>query len=288
MKTNKDKLIKMAVMGEIVHPTGGTSYSVDFDGKPRVGLGMYGVKYNITVGDPIYGWESGEHLEPGLSMRNSEPRQSAALDVLACVGNEVNVKTGDAKGAKGYIIGKHVSFMVWLNDEDQKKVNIGDKIQVKAWGVGLKIEGFEETVRVNKIDPDLLEKMGITMKEGKLVVPVTIELPSYIMGSGYGMTPNVDYDIQTTCSEDVIDELGLKKLRFGDVIALKDQLNWWGRGYYKGAVTIGVIIHGWSYHAGHGPGVIPILSAKPGKIVTKIDPDANIAYYLGIREKPKK
>jgi len=283
-----DKLIKMAVMGEIVHPTGGASYGVDFDGTPRVGLGMYGVKYNVTVGDPIYGWESGEHVEPGLSIRNTETGQSAALDTLACIGNEISVRTGDARGAKGYIIGKHVSFLVWLNDEDQRKVNIGDKLQVKAWGVGLKIEGFEETVRVNKIDPDLLEKMGITVEEGKLVVPVTSEYPAHIMGSGYGMTPNVDYDIQTTCSEDVIDELGIKKLRFGDIVALKDQLNWWGRGYYKDAVTIGIIIHGWSYHAGHGPGVTTILSAKPGKIVPKIDPDANIAYYLGIREKPKK
>jgi len=288
MKTNKDKLIKMAVMGEIVHPTGGASYGVDFDGSPRVGLGMYGVKYNVTVGDPIFGWESGEHVEPGLSIRNSEPSQSAALDALACIGNEISVRTGDARGAKGYIIGKHVSFLVWLNDEDQKKVNIGDKLQAKAWGVGLKIEGFGETVRVNKIDPDLLEKMGIIEEEGKLIVPVVSEYPAYIMGSGYGMTTNVDYDIQTTCSEDVIDELGIKKLRFGDIVALKDQLNWWGRGYYKGAITIGIIIHGWSYHAGHGPGVTTIMSARPGKIVTKIDPDANIAYYLGTREKPKK
>jgi len=287
MKTNKDKLIKMAVMAEIVHPSG-AGYSVDFDGMPRVGLGMYGVKYNVTVGDPIYGWESGEHVEPGLSMRNSEPSQSAALDVLACIGNEVNVRTGDARGARGYIIGKHVSFLVWLNDEDQKKVNIGDKIQVKAWGVGLKVTGFEENVKVNKIDPDLLEKMGITVENDKLVVPVVGEFPAYIMGSGYGMTLNVDYDIQTTCSEDVIDELGIKKLRFGDIVALKDQLSWWGHGYYKGAMSIGVVIHGWSYHAGHGPGVDTILSTKSDRIVPKIDVDANIGYYLGIKEKPKK
>jgi hypothetical protein len=97
----------------------------------------------------------------GIVAYASKHSQSAALDVLACIGNEIKVVSRDAKGAKGYIIGKHVSFMVWLNDEDQKKINIGDKIQVKACGVGLKIEGFEETVRVNKIDPDLLEKMGI-------------------------------------------------------------------------------------------------------------------------------
>ncbi len=51
------------------------------------------------------------------------------------------------------------------------------------------------------------------------------------MGSEYGMFPvTIDYDIQTTCPE-VWDELELKDIRFGDVVCLRDQLNWWGRGY---------------------------------------------------------
>ena len=287
MKTNKDKLVKVAVMGEVVHPSARRDYMVDFDGVPRIGLGMSGIKYNVTVGDPIYGWEEGEHIEPGLSISNKEPIENNALGVLGCIGNEVKVTTGDGKGSKGYIIGKHGNFMVWFNEKDQEKINIGDKVQVKAWGVGLKIDGLDD-IKVNKLSPTLLENMGVTIEEGKLVVPVVIELPTYIMGSGYGMWPvTIDYDIQTTCPE-VHEDLGLKKLRFGDIVALKDQLNWWGRGYYKGAISIGVVIHGWSYHAGHGPGVTTILSAKSGKIVTRIDPDANIAYYLGIREKSKK
>ena len=286
LKTNKHKLVKMAVMGEVVHPRG-RGYSIDFDGKPRIELGMSGIKYNVTVGDPVYGWAAGEHVEPGLSISNKDSRENTALGVLGCIGDEVIAATGEAKGSKGYIIGKHGNFLVWLSEEDQSKINIGDKVQVKAWGVGLEVKGFED-VKVNKVSPYLLEKMGITVEEGELVVPVTIELPAYIMGSGYGMWPvTIDYDIQTTCPE-AFDELGLKKLRFGDIVVLKDQLNWWGRGYYKGAVTIGVVIHGWSYHAGHGPGVTTLLSAKPGRIVTKIDPNANIAYYLGLREKPKK
>jgi len=286
LKTNKDRLVKMAVMGEVVHPSS-RGYTVDFEGKPRMGLGMSGIKYNVTVGDLCYGWAEEEHMEPGLSISNRDPNENAALSVLACIGNEVKVVTGEARGAKGYIIGKHGNFMVWLREEDQEKVNIGDKIQVKAWGVGLKIEGFDD-VKVNKLSPDLLERMGITVENGRLVVPVVNEFPAYIMGSGYGMWPvTIDYDIQTTCPE-VYDELGLKKLRFGDIVALRDQLNWWGRGYYKGAITIGVVIHGWSSHAGHGPGVTTFLSTKSDKIVTKTDPDANIAYYLGIRKKFKK
>jgi hypothetical protein len=40
--------------------------------------------------------------------------------------------------------------------------------------------------------------------------------------------------------------------------------------------------------AGHGPGLNPVLSALPGVIKTKIEPDANAAYYLGIKKKPRK
>lgn len=287
LKTNKDKLVKMAVMGEVVHPAISSTFRVGFDGKPRIGFGSSGIKYNVTLGDLTYGWAEGDHIEPGLSMRNKDARENTALAVLGCIGNEVKVLTGEAKGAKGYIIGKHGNFMVWLSPDDQEKISIGDKLQVKACGVGLEIEDFED-VKINKISPELLEKMGITVEDEKLIVPVTAEFPAHIMGSGYGMWPvTIDYDIQTTCPE-VYDELGLKKIRFGDIVVLKDQLNWWGRGYYKGAVTIGVVIHGWSYSAGHGPGVTTILSAKPGKIFPKIDPDANIAYYLGIKKKPKK
>jgi hypothetical protein len=51
-------------------------------------------------------------------------------------------------------------------------------------------------------------------------------------------------------------------------------------------VTIGVIIHGLSESGEHGPGVDPIMAVMPGRIRTRIDPHANVAYYLGIREKP--
>lgn len=286
LKTNKERLVKMAVAAEVVHPSASRGYRVDFDGVPRIGMGSSGIKYNVTVGDLCYGYAGGDHVEPGLSVNNTNQAERTALWVLGCVGNEATVTTGDAKGTKGRIIGKHVNFMAWFGPEDQVRINIGDKIRVKSWGVGLEIEGFED-VMVNKLDPELLVKMGIEEKDDKLVVPVTSEYPAHIMGSGYGMWPvTVDYDIQTTCPE-VFDELGLKKIRLGDIVALRDQLNWYGRGYYKGAVTIGVVIHGWSYSAGHGPGVTTLLSAKPGKIVTRIDPHANIAYYLGLREKPE-
>ena len=69
------------------------------------------------------------------------------------------------------------------------------------------------------------------------------------------------------------------------MIAILDHYDAWGFGRYEGAVTIGVIVHGFAGSAGHGPGVDPIMAALPGKIKTRNDPHANIAYYLGIRKR---
>ena len=283
MKTNKDRLLKQVVMAEVNHPSAGRGYRVDWDGKPRIGLGMSGVKHNVAVGDLCYFCAEGEHTEPGLSITNKDPAAVSALGVLGHIGNEVQLVSGDAKGANGYITGKHGSFMVWFPKEAQMKICPGDRMKIKAWGTGLEIKGYEDTVRVNKIDPDLLEKLGIEERDGKLHVPVASEYPCFIMGSGYGMWPvTIDYDIQTTCDK-VFDEYKLKDIRFGDIVYLKDQLNWWGRGYYEGAVTIGVVIHGWSNSAGHGPGVATILSSKDDTIVPYIKEGCNIAKYLGIK-----
>lgn len=286
IKTNKDRLVRAAVMGEVNHPWANTTYDVAYDGSPRIGtglrLGMYGLKYNVKVGDPCGGWAEGEHVEPGFSITNPDPAENNALALMACIGNEVTMKTGDAKGAKGVITGKHGSLIVWMPDEDHEKVTIGDKAQVHAWGVGLRVEGYED-VLIHKCSPTLLERMGITEEGGRLMVPVAAEFPAHIMGSGLGMDPHtVDYDIQSTCDEEA-EALGVDKLRLGDVVALRDQLNLWGRGYYKGAVSIGVVVHGWSHSMGHGPGVSTIIGAMPGRVETRVDPDANLVNLLGLR-----
>jgi hypothetical protein len=290
MKTNKNKLLKVAVQGEIVSPTSG-AYRAEWTGRPKLALGMGGIKYNLKVGDPCFGWASGDHVEPGVTIRGKEKDNPSecALALLACIGNEAVVVSGEGKGAKGIFTGRHAGSddMVWFNDEDLEKLAIGDKVQVKAHGVGLEIEGFED-IRVNKCSPRLLESLGIENQDGNLVVPVVKEIPPFLMGSGIGwwpITEPVDYDIQTNDPK-AIEKYGLEDLRLGDIVSLRDQLCINGRGYYKGALTIGVIIHGASDFAGHGPGVNPILSTKDGRLSTEMDPDANIAYYLNMREKP--
>lgn len=291
INTNKDKLLKIAVQGEIVSPTS-TTYRTQWDGQPKLSLGMGGIKYNLKVGDPCFGWASGDHVEPGVTIRGKEKDNPSecALALLACIGNEAKIVSGEGNGSKGVFTGRHAGSddIVWFSDEDLEKLAIGDKVQVKSYGVGLKIKGYEG-IRVNKLDPDLFEKMGIKEEDGRLIVPVVKEIPPFLMGSGIGFWPilePVDYDIQTTDPK-AVKKYGLEDLRLGDVVALRDQLCVNGRGYYKGALTIGVIVHGASDYAGHGPGVNPVLSTKQGLLGTTIEAKANIAYYLDLRDKPE-
>lgn len=283
LKTNKDKLLTIVVQG-VVNPAGSRGYSTTYDGKPIVHLGMGSINYTVSVGDLAYGWANADHVEPDVSFTNLD---GPALGILGCIGNEAKLISGAAKGAKGIYIGKHGSSMFWFPKDILEQLSVSDKIQVKARGVGLKIDGFED-VRVNKVSPKLLENIGITIEGDQLVVPVVKTVPGHIMGSGMGLgffvLENVDYDIHTTCPE-TVEEYDLKTLRLGDLVAIQDHYDYYGRGRYEGAVTIGVVIHGWSDIAGHGPGLDPILSALPGRIKVKIDPDANTAYYLGIKEK---
>lgn len=210
---------------------------------------------------------------------------ACAVAILACIGNEARVLTGEAKGAKGFYIGRHAGSddLVWFPRHIIEKLTIDDKIQIRAKGVGLRIEGFED-VRVNKLSPEVLEKMILKIEENQLVVPVAKEVPGHIMGSGIGFPfiETLDYDIQTT-DPWVVEKYNLKDLKLGDVVAIRDHYDSYGTGRYEGAVTIGVCIHGFSESPGHGPGLNPVLSALPGRIKTIIDPKANIAYYLGIR-----
>ncbi len=289
LKTNKDTLITTAVEA-VVQPTRGRGYRVTYDGTPDYDIGMGSINYTVSFGDSAYGWASADHVEPDVTVqgRDAARPSDCAIAILAGIGNSAEVISGNARGDKGFYIGRHAGShdLVWFPKDVLNNLALNDRIQVRAKSVGLQIEGFED-VRVNKIAPELLEKLGIAVEDDRLVVPVVMEIPGHIMGSGLGSSfiETLDYDIQTTCPE-TVERYGLKKLKLGDVVAIRDHYNFRGAGRYEGAVTIGVIIHGWSDLAGHGPGVTSVLSALPGRIKPRIEPHANAAYYLGILEGP--
>ncbi|MCH4888336.1 DUF4438 domain-containing protein [Acidaminobacter sp. JC074] len=281
MKTNKNRLVMQSLQGKIHHPLGG-NYRITHEGDPRILPATGGITYNVKVGDPAFGW-AGDHVEPGVSIRNENASENAALNTFACVGNTAKVVSGDAKGAKGYVIGVHGGIdhvMISFSQEDLENMAIDDKILIKGHGQGMQLLDYPE-VNVMSIDPELFEKMNIQEVDGQLIVDVVAEVPAYLMGSGIG-SPSAytgDYDIMTA-DTDAIKEFGLDKLCFGDIVLLRDCDNSFGRGYLKGAVSIGVIMHSDCVKMGHGPGVSVIMTTKKPLIKGQMNPQANIGKYL--------
>jgi hypothetical protein len=250
-----------------------------------------GITYNVRVGDLACGWEA-DHVEPGVSVENKEndPRYgqgaNAAFNVLSCVGNEAVIVTGDAKGAKGVVTGKHGGIehvLVDFQPEILEKLVLGDKVLVKAYGVGLKLIDFPGVCVMN-MDPQFLEVLNPKSQGEKLEVPITHMVPAAIMGSGLGanQTYSGDYDIQLF-DEKVIEQYGLEDLRLGDLVAIIDADHSFGRIYRQGAITVGIVVHTNCVTAGHGPGVTSLMTSASGKIIPEINQKANIASLLKLR-----
>jgi hypothetical protein len=206
--------------------------------------------------------------------------------VLSCVGNEAVVVSGDAKGSKGVVTGKHGGIehvLVDFQPETLEKLMLGDKVLVKAFGVGLKLLDFPE-IKVMNMDPRFLEALDPKPSGDKLEIPVTHVIPAAIMGSGLGanQTYSGDYDIQLF-DEATRKEYGLDYLRLGDLVAILDADHSYGRIYRKGAVSVGIVVHTNCVTSGHGPGVTTLFTSSNGKITPKIDSKANIAYLLKLR-----
>ncbi len=284
MKTNRDRLVAVSVAGEISAPKSRVPYRVGFDGVARALPGAGGICYNVKVGDPAFGWV-GDHVEPGISLKLKDADENSGLNSLACVGNEVRVVTGDAKGATGVVTAKHGGIehvLAFFQVEDLEKMMVGDKVLIKALGAGMEIEGFPGVAIMNT-SPRLLDSMLIQIQDDHLEVPVVAEVPPELMGSGIG-APTArrgDYDI-TSQDRERLEELGLLDLRMGDLVAIRDRSSFYGRSYRRGALEIGVVGHGDSFISGHGPGVTTLLTANHGEIKPVISSEANIATYLGL------
>lgn len=282
IKTNKDKLPIVSVQGQVWHTKSRSSIRISADGEPVSVQSVGGITYNAKIGDCCLGWVA-DHLEPGVSTRNSDDLQNNAYNMLSCIGNEAEVKSGDAKGDKGFVTGKHGGcehVIIYFPQDTIEKLSIEDKIGVKATGQGMSLLDYPD-IKLRSMSPDLLEKMNITEENGVLKVGVAKIAPACIMGSGVGATDTVtgDYDF-TLFDEDMTKKHNLEDLRFGDIVAITDADTRYGRTYRKGAVTIGVVIHGDSFIAGHGPGVTTLMTCKTPLIEPFIDKGANLADYF--------
>ncbi len=285
MLTNKKSVIQHGVQGKVAHPKFG-GYRVDTDGNPHVIPGTGGINYNVKVGDSAFGL-AGDHIEPGVTIKNPDAKENAALNIFACIGNTAKVVSGDAKGATGFVTGSHGGvehLLVHFDADVLEKMTYDDKVLIKGYGQGLKLEAYPD-IKLMSIDPNLLEKWGIEEKDGMLEVPVTAKIPHGLMGSGVGsgFSQKGDYDLITSDMEK-IEALGLNALRFGDFVLIEDTDCSFGLGgYLKGASAVGVVVHSDCIKNGHGPGISIVMTSKKALIKGKIDKKANIADLLGVK-----
>ncbi len=283
LRTNADKLVSIAVCGNISQPSlRHPGYTLDQNGVGAVLPGMAGVVYNARVGDPAFGW-AGDHVEPGTSIANPDNAAEFALHYLTCMGNSAVVTSGLAKGARGVVTGEHARVLVDFDDDVSELLCVGDTVQIIAHGRGLALLDYPQ-VELKKMSPELLEALNIQEVGGRLRVPVTMALPPRIMGSGAEL--NSEYVDQDLMSGDraLMAELGIDQMRLGDIVVIPDADHRFGRGYRKGATAIALCIHGDSVMTGHGPGILTLMACPEPLIEPVIDPNANLAHLLRIRE----
>jgi hypothetical protein len=284
--TNLDRLVRVAAAAKVAQPVT-RGYQVSAGGEPRILPLLGGIVYNVKCGDPAMGWAA-DHLEPGVALELPRAEEAAvrALNTFAQIGNPARVLTGAAKGARGVVTGKHGGIEhvhVDFAQRDLERMAIGDQVQIATFGLGLELADFP-AVRVMNLDPRVLGKMRLSAAGGKLVVPVALVIPAELMGSGLGQNQcqSGDYDIQTADPASVR-RWGLERLRLGDFVAILDADHSFGRIFRKGAVSVGVVVHGDCIQSGPGPGLVTAFTSATGKIAPKVVArGANLAELLGI------
>jgi hypothetical protein len=288
LRTNADKIVEFLLPCQPGPPRTTGTWQVGHTGEPFILPAIGGITLNVRVGDSAFGL-AGDHIEPGVSCTANAEKPTEfpnpTLQLFACVGNSAKLISGEAKGAQGVVTGHHGGsehVMIDFAPEVMEQMSYEDKVLIRARGQGLKLLDYPE-IRLFNLDPEFLHKLGIAETNGTLQVPVTTKAPAVCMGSGLGR-PHVasgDYDIMTSDPQTVADHK-LDQIRFGDIVALMDHDNAFGRAYRQGAVTIGIVVHSDCLKAGHGPGVATLMTCPNGRIRPIIDSNANIANYLKI------
>ncbi|WP_299822755.1 DUF4438 domain-containing protein [uncultured Jannaschia sp.] len=292
-RINLTEIAVISLIGRIAPPlTRGSAYRLGQDGGLRVLPGSGGITLSHRIGDRCVGLAA-DHLEPAVSFRavdqgveSTKGAANRALNVLACVGNKVEIVSGPATGTLGVVTGKHggvANVMADFPVKAMRRLRIGDMIRVTSCGQGMRLRDFDQ-VTVMNASPDLLTRWGVLVRGGRLSVPVTHMVPSALMGSGLGKSSAArgDYDIQLF-DDDIVRRFRLASLRFGDMVAIMDAAGRFGRSFMRGQVTVGVVVHSDSTVAGHGPGVTTLLAGPVNEIAVEHDPEANLAKILEIR-----
>jgi hypothetical protein len=291
VRTNADKLVIVSAMGQIASPgfpgLPASPYQLTSEGKPFLLPAFGGIVYNVSVGDSAFGWMA-DCIHPGVSISLKDDTGNRGLNILSCVGNTAVVMSGGAQGARGVVTGKSGRFsehvIIHFERDIREKMAIGDKIVIRAKGVGMELADHPD-VKLKSCSPELLEGLEVTTNnKGKLGVPVVGIVPPHLMGAGSGLTSEGGSLHIQTADQDALKEAGLDTLRLGDVVALADTDSSWNHGYRRGSIGIGVVGQGDSPRHGYGPGITVMMTSTQNGIAPMVTPGVNLKTVFNLND----
>ncbi len=290
LATNQVDLVAVSVAGAVAHPgfpgLPAEPYRMAADGTAFLLPTYGGIVYNVSVGDRAFGWAA-DCIHPGVSIRQADDNQNRGLNVFACVGNRARVMTGGAAGATGVVTGKSGRFseqvIVHLPCEARTRMAVGDQVLVRAEGVGLTLTDHP-AVSLKGISPELLAALPAQEGAGHVAFGVTAQIPAHLVGAGLGLTSEGGSLHMQSTDRALLAELGLDRLRLGDLVALEDTDSRYNHGYLRGARAIGVVASTDGPRAGYGPGIAILMTAPGGELGSFESPDTNMAELLDVEQ----
>lgn len=290
LATNEVDLVAVSVAGAIAHPgfpgLPAEPYRLAADGTSFLLPTHGGIVYNVSVGDRAFGWAA-DCIHPGVSIGQADDNKNRGLNVFACVGNRAKVMTGGAAGTIGVVTGKSGRFseqvIVHLPCEARTRMAVGDQVLVRAEGVGMTLTDHPD-VSLKGIAPGLLAALPAEEEDGQVAFGVTAQIPAHLVGAGLGLTSEGGSLHMQSTDRELLAELGLDRLRLGDLVALEDTDSRYNHGYLRGARAIGVVASTDGPRAGYGPGIAVFMTAPGGQLGSFDAPEANLVELLGLED----
>jgi|TARA_B110000116_G_scaffold233149_1_gene216926 hypothetical protein len=290
LATNEVDLVAVSVAGAVAHPgfpgLPAEPYRLAADGTSFLLPTHGGIVYNVSVGDRAFGWAA-DCIHPGVSIGQADDNKNRGLNVFACVGNRAKVMTGGATGTTGVVTGKSGRFseqvIVHLPCEARTRMAVGDQVLVRAEGVGMTLTDHPD-VSLKGIAPGLLAALPAEEEDGQVAFGVTAQIPAHLVGAGLGLTSEGGSLHMQSTDRELLAELGLDRLRLGDLVALEDTDSRYNHGYLRGARAIGVVASTDGPRAGYGPGIAVFMTAPGGQLGSFDAPEANLVELLGLED----
>jgi hypothetical protein len=281
------RLVTVNLLGAVEHPAlDGSPYRIDRNGRPYVPTGDGGIVLGLELGDSAFALDA-DHAAPGACLVHADPAARQALAAYACVGNEVQVRTGEAAGARGVVLGKRGEegrVVAGFAAAALARMRPGDEVSVHARGQGWRPPGLPPEVAVMNLDPGILPLLPIDLPGAgpgpetgpetgiaavAVAVGVRVTVPSRLAGNGIGR-PAAAWDLDLQLPPPGPDGAG--DVALGDLVAVSDLDVRYNMGYRRGWMTVGIVVHGASPLPGHGPGITPLLTGPAAAL--RPHPDA--------------